>query len=165
MTDFDPAPALRVLDEHGVQYVLIGGLAARRYGSPTVTHDLDICYDRSPENLVRLAAALRSMHARLRGAPDGVPFVLDERTLRDGDSFTFLTDHGAVDVLATPSGTSGFPDLAAGSRRLDFGGYQVDVVALDDLIRMKRAAGRAKDRIEVEVLIALRDLLTERGEL
>ncbi len=165
MIEFDPAPALRVLIEHDVRFLLIGGLAARRLGSPSVTNDLDICYERTPENLQRLAAALTSMHARLRGVDDEVPFDLDARTLHNGDSFTFVTDHGWVDVLATPSGTSGYADLIAGATRLDFGGYEVDVVALDDLIRMKRAAGRAKDRIEVEVLIALREERMRRDEL
>ncbi|HVE99021.1 MAG TPA: hypothetical protein VNA12_07565 [Mycobacteriales bacterium] len=162
---FDPDPALRLLVTNGVRFVLIGGLAARQHGSTTVTNDLDVCYERSPENAERLAASLREMQARLRGVAEEVPFILDARTIRNGDSFTFTTAYGSIHILATPSGTSGYPDLAAGAISVDFGGYVVDVVALDDLIRMKRAAGRLKDRIEVENLIALRDLLTERGEL
>ena len=153
--------ALRVLVDHEVRFVLIGGQAAVARGSSSLTRDLDVCYDRAPDNLDRLAAALGAMHARLRGVDDDVPFVLDARTLRNGDSFTFETDHGAVDVLATPSGTSGYADLAAGADPMDVGGFVVHIVALDDLIRMKRAAGRPKDRIEVEVLVALRDAITE----
>lgn len=160
MTAFAPHGALHALHDAGVRFVLIGGLAGRERGSPTVTNDLDLCYDRSPDNLERLAAALNAMHARLRGVDEDVPFVLDARTLRNGDSFTFETDHGAVDVLATPAGTSGYADLAAGADPMDLGGFTVLVVALDDLIRMKRAAGRPKDRIEVEILIALRDEIT-----
>lgn len=154
---FQPLPVLRALTEAGVRFVLIGGLAGRQHGSTTVTNDVDVCYDRAPDNLERLAGALREMHARLRGVDEEVPFLLDARTLRNGDSFTFETDYGAVDVLATPSGTSGYEDLAAAAEAVDYGGVTVHVVALDDLIRMKRAAGRAKDRIEVEVLLALRD--------
>ena len=161
----DYLAVLRVFDDHDVNYVLIGGLAANALGSATATYDLDICYERSKDNLERLAAALRSMHSHLRGVDEEVPFILDAHTLRNGDSFTFETDFGPVDALATPSGTSGYDDLVAGANRLELGGYQVQVVALDDLIRMKRAAGRVKDRIEVENLIALRDLLSERGEL
>lgn len=161
MTAFDPLPALRCLVDNDVRFVLIGGLAARELGSATVTQDIDICYDRAPDNLARLASALQSMHARLRGVQDVVPFVVDARTLRNGDSFTFVTDFGPLDVLATPSGTTGYADLAAGASAMDLGGFSVDVVALDDLIRMKRAAARPKDRIEVEILIALRDEITE----
>ena len=154
---FDPVAVLRALTEGGVRFVLIGGLAGRERGSTTVTNDVDVCYDRAPDNLERLAATLAGMNARLRGVDEDVPFLLDARTLRNGDSFTFDTDFGAVDVLATPSGTSGYGDLLAGADEVDFGDFRVPVVALDDLIRMKRAAGRAKDRIEVEVLLALRD--------
>jgi hypothetical protein len=158
---FDPLPALRAMHDAGVRFVMIGGLAGRQRGSTTYTNDLDVCYDRAPDNLERLAAALNGMHARLRGVGEDVPFVLDARTLRTGDSFTFETDYGALDVLATPSGTSGYDDLMTGAEPMDFGGFVVNVVALDDLIRMKRAAGRPKDRIEVEVLLALRDEITE----
>ncbi|HEX8004461.1 MAG TPA: hypothetical protein VF519_17370 [Mycobacteriales bacterium] len=154
---FAPLAVLRALTEAGVRFVLIGGLAGREHGSTTVTNDVDVCYDRAPDNLERLAGALRAMHARLRGVDEEVPFVLDARTLPNGDSFTFETDHGSVDVLATPSGTSGYADLAAAAEPVSYGDFSVLVVALDDLIRMKRAAARPKDRVEVEVLLALRD--------
>jgi len=153
----DPLAALRRLAEHGVRFLIIGGQAGLARGSSLVTNDLDVCYERSPENLERLATALRSMDARLRGVDEDVPFILDARTLRNGDSFTFDTEFGAVDVLATPSGTRGYDDLAAGASTMDVGGFDVDVASLDDLIRMKRAAGRPKDLYAVEVLVALRD--------
>lgn len=155
----DPLAALRALDAHGVRFLLIGGQAARARGAPSLTKDVDVCHDRAPDNLERLAAALNGMRARLRGVGEDVPLVLDARTLRDGDSFE--TDYGALNILATPSGTSGYDDLVTGAEPMDLGGFVVNVVALDDLIRMKRAAGRPKDRIEVEVLLALRDEITE----
>lgn len=152
---FDPLRALRVLEDHGVSFVLIGGLAARLWGSPSVTNDLDLCYERSPENLERLAAALRKLGATLRGAPEGLPFLLDARTLKQGDSFTFNTTAGAFDLLGTPSGSGGFEALKRNARKLDMGGIEVFVADLHDLIRMKKAAGRPKDLIEVEILSAL----------
>lgn len=154
--------ALRALADHDVRFVLIGGHAGLVHGSSLVTRDVDVCYDRDPGNLGRLTTALHAMHARLRGVDEDVPFVLDARTLCVGDSFTFETDHGAVDVLATPSGTRGYPDLAAGATRTDLGGFEVDVCSLDDLIRMKRATGRLKDSFAVEVLLALRDEIEGR---
>ncbi|HEV2891974.1 MAG TPA: hypothetical protein VGX28_16490 [Frankiaceae bacterium] len=154
---FDPVALLRLLAAHGVRYVLIGGQAARLLGSPLMSLDLDICYDRAPDNLDALAAALRECEARLRGVDEDVPFLLDARTLRNGDSFTFETRYGPLDVLATPSGTRGYPDLAPAARPMDVGGVSVPVVALNDLIRMKTAAGRVKDRLAVEELLALRD--------
>lgn len=153
----DPLAALRHLVEHEVRFVLIGGQAGLVLGASIMTNDVDVCYDRAPDNLERLARALRAINARLRGVDEDVPFILDAQTLRNGDSFTFTTDYGPLDVLATPSGTRGYDDLAAGASRVDVGGFEVEVVALDDLIRMKRATGRAKDAYAVEILVALRD--------
>jgi hypothetical protein len=154
---FDPIGVLWALADEGVRHVMIGGMAATVHGSPTVTGDLDICPERSRANLDRLATVLRQLHARLRGAPDDVPFILDGTTLLAGDSFTFITDLGDVDVLGTPSGTGGYEDLRAGAEDVAIDGLVVAVASLDDLMRMKRAAGRPKDRIELEVLGALRD--------
>jgi len=157
---FDPVAALQVLVAHKVDFVVIGGIAARLWGSPSVTRDLDICYARTPANLERLAGALQQIHAKLRGVSEEVPFRLDARTLAAGDSFTFRSDVGDLDCLGTPTGTGGYDDLRASAARLDVDGLKVWVTSLADLIEMKRAAGRQKDRVEVEVLGALRD---ERG--
>jgi hypothetical protein len=159
---FDPLRAIRVLIDHGVRFVLIGGFGARLHGSPTVTNDLDLCYARDRGNLEALAAALRTMHARLRGVDDDVPFMMDAESLHRGDRFTFVTDAGSVDILGMPSGVSGFDELARAAVRMDLNGLTVMVASIDDLIRMKRAAGRPKDLIEVEVLGALRDEIDAR---
>jgi hypothetical protein len=156
---FDPVEALRVLTAAGVEFVVIGGVAARVHGSPTVTRDVDICHARDRANLERLSAALADLHAHLRGVDEDVPFLLDARTLGAGGNFTFSTDAGDVDILAMPAGVDGFEHLARRARELDLDGFVVRVADLDDLIAMKRAAGRPKDLIEVEVLSALRDEL------
>ena len=165
MTDrpFDPVVLIRTLFDHGVQFIVIGGVAARARGSPTVTVDLDICYERSRANLVRLASALQLLGAQLRGAETGLPFRLDARTLELGDTFTFSTVDGDLDCLGTPSGTNGFADLLVDSDEADFDGCPVKVASLKDLMRMKRAAGRLKDRVELEILEALRQEI-ERSE-
>ena len=154
---FDPFLALQTLDRHGVRSVVIGGVAARLLGSPTVTRDTDICYERTPENLERLAAALEELGATLRGVDEEVPFLLDAKTLAAGDHFTFRTVAGDFDVLGTPAGVEGFEELLQRAKPFDVDGITVLVASIDDLIRMKRAAGRAKDLIEVEILAAVRD--------
>lgn len=156
---FRPLSILHALAGHGVRFVLIGGLAAAVRGSPVITGDVDICHARDVENLERLAAALREANARLRGAPGDAPFRLDARSLAQGDHFTFSTDLGALDCLATPAGTDGFADLDASATDERLNGLVVRVASLDDLIRMKRAAGRRQDLIAVEWLSALRDEL------
>jgi len=152
---------VETLVRHGVRFVLIGGLGARLRGSPSITNDMDICYARDDDNLDRLAGTLRELRAKLRGAPDDVPFILDAKTLRAGDHFTFSTRMGPLDCLGTPAGTSGFDDLDRRATTMEIGSARVRVASIDDLITMKLAAGRDKDLAEVEILGALR---TERGE-
>ena len=159
---FDPLLALGVLTEEGVRFVVIGGFGGRLLGSPTVTNDLDVCYDKDPENLEALARALGRLHAQLRGAAEGLPFQLDAKALEIGDTFTFSTDAGSLDVMKTPAGVKGFDDLHRNAVELDLDGLTVRVASVDDLIRMKQAAGRPKDLIEAEVLGALREEL-DRG--
>ena len=155
---YDPHLALRTLDQHEVAFVLIGGLAGRLAGSPSITSDTEVCYARNRPNPQRLAAALVELRTRLRGVDEDVPFLLDAKTLEAGQNFTFETSAGALDILGEPAGTKGYDDLAANATPVDLGaGLVVQVCSHDDLIRMKRAAGRPKDRIELEILAAVRE--------
>ncbi|MDP9225472.1 MAG: hypothetical protein M3P18_16845 [Actinomycetota bacterium] len=159
---FDPLGALRTFTEHGVRFVLIGGFAGALRGSPVLTGDIDICYARDDANLQALAAALEELGARLRGAPEDIPFRLDAATLKAGDHFTFSTNSGPIDCLGMPAGTDGFADLDASATEEDLDGLTVGVASIDDLIRMKLAAGRPQDLIAVEWFSALRDELDQR---
>jgi hypothetical protein len=159
---FEPVEVLRVLATHRVRFVLIGGLAARAWGSPMITRDVDVCYARDLPNLDRLSAALREIHATLRGAPEDLPFRLDARTLAAGDHFTFQTSLGPLDCLGTPAGSGGFDALDRTSSEMDVDGIKISVASVDDLMRMKRAAGRNKDLRALEELGAVRDELEGR---
>ena len=162
--EFAPVDAIDALVRRGVRFVIVGGFAGQLLGSSSLTRDLDVCYDRDEENLRRLAAALRDLHASLRGAPRDVPFVLDAARLQAGDRFTFETDVGALDILGHPTGIpGGYEELERAAEEVDIGRSRVKVASIDDLIRMKRAAGRPKDLVEVEVLGALRDEIDERA--
>ncbi|HUP63647.1 MAG TPA: hypothetical protein VNA69_24895 [Thermoanaerobaculia bacterium] len=164
IAEFDPLRALRVLLEHGVRFVVIGGIAGRAWGSPTITNDLDLCYERSIQNREALARALVSLGATLRGAPEELPFILDARTIGLGDSFTFETSAGPLDCLGIPSGTAGYKDLASRATEVELAvDLRVLIASLDDVIRMKRAADRAKDRIEVEILEAVKRRREDTG--
>jgi hypothetical protein len=156
---------LEALTTGGVDYIVIGAVAARMLGSSVVTRDLDVCYARDQTNLEALAAALRGLRARLRGVDRDVPFRLDARTLRGGDSFTFTTDAGDLDILGTPAGTSGFADLLKNAERVEIDGTEVLAASIVDQMRMKRAAGRPKDLIQLEILAALLEEIDsqERG--
>jgi hypothetical protein len=160
---FKPEEILRVLESHGVRYVLIGGLAATLHGSPLRTGDADICPAREPDDLERLAAALRSVGARIRAAdaPQGLPFACNARFLAGVELLNLSTSFGDLDIAFHPAGTRGYDDLIARVDCYDLGGLVVPVASLEDVIRSKEAANRAKDR---EGLPTLRTLLAMKRE-
>jgi hypothetical protein len=160
--DFRPLQILETLNRNGVQYVVIGGIAATLHGSSMMTNDLDICYRRDRENLVRLAAALKELQARPRHLPADVHIVLDDHTLRNGDLFTLETVAGDFDCLGTPQGTTGFGELHAAAADAEIApNLIVRLCSLDHLIRMKRAAGRPKDLLALEFLEELQRLAAQ----
>ena len=165
----DTPEVIRVLARHCVDFIIVGGQAGVLLGSPIVTWDFDACYERSTENLGRLVAALKDLQARLRvahmtdEAPEDLPFVLDVKTLPAGLNFTFQTRAGAVDLLGQPAGVLGYDELVRNAIEVETFGVTVKVCALEDLMTMKRHAGRPKDKAQLAELTALRDELERRG--
>ncbi|MHB2016902.1 MAG: nucleotidyltransferase [Candidatus Xenobia bacterium] len=150
---------IELLADQGVRFVLIGGVAMVLHGSAHVTQDLDLCYGRDPHNLQALARALSESHPRLRGAPADLPFRWDARTLQIGNNFTLQTDIGDVDLLGDVAGVDSFEALWSRAVVMQLGRVEVRVASLDDLIAMKRAAGREKDRGHILELQELKRLL------
>jgi predicted nucleotidyltransferase len=151
--------ALRVLAQDGVEFIIVGGVAATAHGSARLTRDLDVVYSRSPQNIARLAAALAPHSPYLRGAPPGLPFRWDAETIRRGLNFTLTTAFGDLDLLGEVTGGGGFDALVARSRPVAVFGLDVRCLDLDCLIEVKRAAGRPKD---LEVIAELEALQEER---
>lgn len=161
---FDPIPLLEALSRAGVDFVVIGGVAGGSYGSAYGTIDLDVAYSREPQNLIRLAVLLGELRATLRGAPAGLPFVPDVKTLANGANFTFATKHGSLDILAEPAGAPPYRELSAKATRIGVGDFEVRVASLDHLIAMKEAAGRPKDRLMATEYRGLSDRLRAQDE-
>ena len=164
MNAFHPELILRSLIDHEVRFIVVGGLAAQAHGSPSLTGDLDICYSRDATNLHRLAATLLDLAAIRRGLPADTPKLppLDARALRAGGLFTLTTSAGDFDLLADPDPGFDYHTLLTTAVTTTVAGHPVRVASLDALIAMKRAAGRPKDRIELEILGALREELDRR---
>lgn len=114
--------AVKALADAGVTFVIIGGFAAVVQGAIFLTRDLDICYERSHGNLKRLAAALSPFHPRLRGAPEELPFVFDERTLAQRMNFTLQTDLGDIDLIGEVTSFGGFSEFVADATQISLYG-------------------------------------------
>jgi hypothetical protein len=147
------------LADAGVDFVLIGGVAAGVHGSTRVTFDLDICYSPEPENRRRLATLLTEWDAYLRGVEPGLPFVMDDRTLETSPVLTLTTRLGALDVLDAVQGVGPYPEVVKQSVKAEFAGRQILVLDLPGLLKAKRATKRPRDAEqipELEALLALR---------
>ncbi len=151
------APLLQALDRHGVDFVVVGGVAGLAHGSSYPTYDLDVAYARDPANLERLVAALRELGVTLRNAPADLPFQLDAATLANGSNFTFESEYGNFDILGHIAGIRSYEELRAGARIEQIKSVPVRIASIDHLISMKRAANRVKDKLMLEDYLVIAD--------
>ncbi len=157
MTQFEEI--LKRLVSGKVKFILIGGFAAAAHGSTYLTNDLDICYERSPENIRKLSKLLKSLHSSLRDDPQDLHFILDERTFSFGNNFTFQTDLGDLDLIGEMAGIGTYAQALRYSSALNLFGDSIEVLNIEGLIRSKRATGRPKDVAhlkELEAILALK---------
>ena len=163
----DVARLSEVLDRHGVDYLVIGGVATQAYGAKRPTGDFDCLVRRSVDNFDRLAAAMRELNARLRveGLSDqeaaALPIQLDGLTLSRSQISTWATDAGYLDVLVDMVDRLGhrqrYEDLEGAAEELTVAGVRVHVAGLEDIIASKEHAGRPKDHEALPELYQLRD--------
>jgi hypothetical protein len=137
---------------HGVDFVVIGGIAVLAHGHPRATFDLDFVADLSAENMARLATALSELSARVRGLDADLLDVdpTDPGQLSSGANWTLVSDAGWLDFMPAAEGAREYAEIAADAVAVRDGAFRV--AGLDDLIRMKRAAGRDKDVDDIAAL-------------
>lgn len=165
--EFDPLSIMTVLERHEVRYVVVGGIAAQIAGAPVVTGDLDITPARDRENLVRLAAALTELGARIavEDDPSEIEIALDADTIAGFSSLATSTPYGRLDIVLLPTGTKGYDDLARHATRelVTDEGLVVPVAALADVVRSKAAAARPKDIAQLPLLREALEEIRRRG--
>lgn len=154
---------LRVLYDAHLEFVVIGGAAMHLQGSAYVTQDVDFCYARTLQNMNRLAAALEPYHPSLRGAPAGLPFTFDSRTISQGMNFALSTDLGDLDFLGEVTGLGSYKDVRAAADMQVIHGMQIAVLSLVGLIKSKKAAGRPRDLYVLPELEGLEQLKRKIG--
>jgi hypothetical protein len=160
---FDAPTLVATLQKHGVRFIVIGAAAAIAHGSPLPTEDFDITPDSAEDNLEALASALTDLSAQLRTPTGPVAFRIDGRMLAGNAVWMLTTTAGALDLVFTPAGTGGYPDLLRGALELDVGAtWPALVASLGDVIRSKEAAGRAKDHAQLPALRQTLEVIRER---
>lgn len=149
----NPFELTGALARHGVDYVLIGGVAMQVHGHVRTTRDIDLIANWTPENMARLAPALGELDARLRGVDAhllGIDLT-DPHQLYDGGNFLMHTRHGDLDIFAvdqTAGAPGSYEQLRSRALQVEVRGVPLLVANPEDLIRMKTAASRFRDRPE-----------------
>ncbi len=147
----DPQRIFEALDAHGVEYVVVGSLAVQVHGHVRMTNDLDLIPAPNRQNMRRLADALNQLGARvLNKGSEGTR--IDSRMLPRATLWQFATAAGDIDVLRDAPGAASFEQLRARALEVPLGELRIPFAGRDDLISMKRAAGRPVDLGDVAAL-------------
>jgi hypothetical protein len=139
------------LVESGVEFVLVGGLAAVAQGAPISTFDVDIVHRRTEENVERVLALLSMLHARHRNRP-GAPLPPDKGALLGPGHSLFLTDLGPLDLLGAIEEGLTYDDLLGQSQVVELDGRSLRVLSLETIVRLKRLSSDNKDKLRLPVL-------------
>jgi predicted nucleotidyltransferase len=146
------ADLIATLCRHNVEFIIVGGMAAILRGTPVHTFDLDVVYDRSPENIDRLLSALTALDAVARDDPRKLR--LGRAPLESAGHKLLQTNQGPLDLLGTIEENTAFADLLDDSDWMEVSGNRVRVLRLERLIEVKEKLGRPKDQAVLAVLRA-----------
>ncbi|WP_395089070.1 nucleotidyl transferase AbiEii/AbiGii toxin family protein [Armatimonas sp.] len=156
--------AAKMLQEAGIQFVIVGGVALNLHGGRNVTKDFDFSYARDEDNCERVAEAMNQLKPRPLGWPVHNPFQVTVPQLKRVRFLNLKTSLGDIDLLPLPDGVDSFDGLWERSVVMDMGDFTVRVASIDDLIAMKRAANRPKDQLHLYELQALQRVIAEEQE-
>ncbi|MGO9788840.1 MAG: hypothetical protein ACLP8S_04710 [Solirubrobacteraceae bacterium] len=148
---FDAERIFEVLAEHRVDYVVVGGVAVQVHGHVRMTNDLDLIPAPNRANLNRLAGALRELKARVLN-PGSENLDINASMLPRATLWQLSTKLGDIDLLHDAPGAASFDELRSRSLLVALGANEIPVAGRDDLIRMKRAAGRPIDLEDIAAL-------------
>jgi hypothetical protein len=136
----------------GVEFVLVGALAAVAQGAPLTTHDVDIVHARTPENLDRLIVALTKVNARYRGRAAESPLPPDRSALASAGHSLMMTDLGPLDCLGAIEEGRDYDALVPLSVVVQLDGRPLRVLGLETIVELKRKSSTPKDRLALPVL-------------
>ncbi|MEE4603705.1 MAG: hypothetical protein V2J65_20655, partial [Desulfobacteraceae bacterium] len=151
LTNVNLGAILEGLIEAGVDFILVGGLAAVVQGAPVTTMDVDIVHSQSPKNIARLLSFLKSIGAFHR-RPDDKVIEPKEGDLTGMGYALFTTQLGPLDILAVIEEGKTYQDLLEHTVELDFRAHTIRVLELEMLIQLKRNSADPKDMQRLPVL-------------
>lgn len=155
---------LQALSKSNAEFVIVGGVAARLYGSTRLTHDVDVVPRLDPDAWPQLIERIWALGGRPR-IPEPVEAIQDLRNVESWmadkgmRALSFRSTDGSAEIDLLMSESPNYPELQRRARRVELDGVSYFVASIDDLIEMKKRAGRPQDRLDVEELERLRDAI------
>lgn len=148
-----------MLVEHDVAFVTIGGVAVQAHGGQRMTRDLDVAIAPSRENIEALHRALLALDARILG-PDGRRSreTPSAAVIASGEQWHLTTAYGPLDLVTIPAHLGSFESLRSRAHEVRLGDLSVPIASREDLLVLKRAAGRPQDLADIRLLESLPDL-------
>lgn len=138
---------LDALEEAGVAFLIVGAHAMAVHGVPRATGDLDIFVEPTAENAVRVTSALR-----LFGAPLEVHGVDEGDFAQPGTVYQLGLPPRRIDVMTAISGVP-FRQAWESRVEVEVEGRRVPFLGRQSLIENKRASGRKRDLLDLELLV------------
>lgn len=156
----NPDAFFDALNAAGVDFVVVGGLAANVHGSQRVTKDVDIAYHTEANNLRRLCKAVNAMQPRMLvpGEPEGRPVTLTPDLLKRHPLLQLSTNVGEIDLLSSIAGFKSYGAIKDASEPLNIEGRDIRMLTRAGVIKSKRALNRPKDIDDINQLKALAEL-------
>ena len=143
---------LQALHDHGVEFIVVGGVCAALHGAPVTTFDLDVVHARTPENVERLLAVLKALNATSRSHP-GRQVTPDRSHLESPGHQLLSTTYGPLDLLGSVGSGRGFDELASRSTEVRLApNLTVRLLSLEALIELKEEVGHEKDLATLPIL-------------
>ncbi len=146
--------------EYSADFVLVGALAAHPHGFPRLTADAELTPEASPENVDRLAAALRELNARVYtdSVPEGLALNCSAAMLSRSLLWNLVTDAGRVHLVYRPASSTRFEELRKTAVEFDINGTVLFAASLRDILRLTQASDRPQARQDA---LVIREMLGE----
>lgn len=142
---------LKILAEHKVDFIVVGGVCAVLHGAPVATFDLDLVHSRSPDNLDRLISALKKLDAYYRGRGDQRLSPGLSHLSSPGHQL-LMTKFGPLDLLGTIGIGHSYDELLKHTVELKVSGLRVHALDLETLIEVKKETISEKDKAIIPIL-------------
>ena len=148
---------LKLLLDHNIDFLLVGGMAAILYGASQITHDVDVCMVVRPDQVETLRRCLAPYHPVHRETPQKFSFLEIPQETSHLKNIYLQTDLGGLDILGEIAGVGNYENVLKNCIAVELYGHRCKLIGLEDLIKTKETLNRDKDKATLRELRVILD--------